>query len=304
MAFEIRLHRDVAAEIRRVAREEVDRAMAALDGARGGRRKGVHDARKRFKAIRALLRLVAPGLGSAFRQENRWYRDAARQLAGAREAQANLETLDRLGSVDDATLRRKLEARYSARGGLRFRDTNVVAVLIEGLAEARERIAGWPLAGGGFETIEPGLRATYRRGRKGLRGAVRGASATALHEWRKDVKYHRHHLELLVGLGPDVLAGAAGTARRLGDLLGDHHDLHQLRALLSRSPGLAGSKRERESVLAAGRCQARELEAAAVTVGGLVYAEKPGCFIARMGTYWDTRSGGRARSDTHSAGRS
>ena len=294
MAFEIRLHRDVAAEIRRVAREEVDRAMAALDGAREGRFKGVHDARKRFKAIRALLRLVAGRLGPTFRRENRWYRDAARRLAGVREAQATLETLDRLGSVRDATLRRELEARYSARGGLQFRDANVLAVLIEGLAEARERIAGWPLAGGGFETIEPGLRATYRRGRKGLRGAVRGASATALHEWRKDVKYHRHHLELLVGLGPDVLAGAAGTARRLGDLLGDHHDLHQLCALLSKSPGLAGSEHERESVLAAGGCLARELEAAAITIGGRVYAEKPGRFIGRMRACWDARSGGRA----------
>lgn len=294
MAFEIRLRRDVAAEIRRVAREEVDRAMAALGGAREGRFKGVHDARKRFKAIRALLRLVAGRLGPTFHRENRWYRDAARRLAAVREAQASLETLDRLTGAEDVTLRRRLEARYSARGGLQFSDANVLAVLIEGLAEARERIAGWPLAGEGFEVIETGLRATYRRGRKGLRRAVRGASATALHEWRKDVKYHRHHLELLVGLGPDVLAGAAGTARRLGDLLGEHHDLHQLRALLSRSPGLAGSEHERESVLAAGERLARELEAAAVTIGGLVYAEKPGRFIARMGACWDARSGGRA----------
>ena len=294
MAFEIKLQRDVAVEIRRVAREEVDRAMAALDGAREGRLKGVHDARKRFKAIRALLRLVAGRLGPTFRRENRWYRDAARQLAAVREAQASLETLDRLPGAEDATLRRNLEARYSARGGLRFRDANVLAVLIEGLAEARERIAGWPLAREGFEVIETGLRATYRRGRKGLRRAVRGASATDLHEWRKDVKYHRHHLELLAGLWPDVLAGAAGTARRLGDLLGDHHDLHQFRALLSRSPGLAGSEHERESVLAAGGRLARELEEAAIAIGGLVYAEKPGRFIARMRAWWDARSAGRA----------
>ena len=293
MAFEIRLQREVAAEIRRVAREEVDRAIAALDGAREGRFKGVHDARKRFKAIRALLRLVAGRLGPTFRRENRWYRDAARQLAAVREAQASLETLDRLTGAEDATLRRKLEARYSARGGLQFRDANVLAGLIKGLVEARERISGWPLAGEGFEVIETGLRATYRRGRKGLRRAVRGASATALHEWRKDVKYHRHHLELLVGLGPDVLAGAAGTARRLGDLLGDHHDLHQLRALLSRSPELAGSEHERESVLAAAELRAGELETRAIAVGGLVYEEKPGRFAGRMRANWDSRSRGR-----------
>ena len=293
MAFEIRLQHDVSPEICRVAREEVDRAIAAVEGARGGTLKGVHDARKRFKAIRALLRLVAPRLGPAFRRENRWYRDAARQLAGVREAQASLETLDRLGSPGDAYLRRELEARYEARRGLRSRDADVLAVLAKDLAKARKRVATWSLAGGGFKLVEPGLRATYRSGRKGFRRALRGTTATELHEWRKDVKYHRHHLELLVHLWPDVLKAAAATARRLGDLLGDHHDLHELRALLSRSPALARSTRARESVLAAAEHQSRELEAHAGTVGGLVYAEKPGRFIARMGAYWDTRSQGR-----------
>ena len=294
MAFEIRLDCDVSEEIRRVAREETDRARTALDGAREGRFKGVHDARKRFKAIRALLRLAAPRLGSTFRRENRWYRDAARQLAGVREAQASLETLDRLGDAEDATLRRELEARYEARRGLRFGDTDALAVLVADLAEAGERVSKWPLAGEGFEVVESGLRATYRRGRRGFRRALRGTSATELHEWRKDVKYHRHHLELLVRLWPDVMAGAAATARRLGDLLGDHHDLHELRALLSRSRGLAGGGHERESVLASAEGRSRELEARALTVGGLVYAEKPGRFIARMGAYWDTHSGRRA----------
>lgn len=288
MAFEIRPGRDVSDEIRRVAREDVDRAIAALHGAREGRFKGVHDARKRFKAIRALLRLVAPRLGPAFRCENRWYRDAARQLAGVREAQAILETLDRLGNAKDAVLRRELEARYEARRTLQFQDTDALALLAGDLAEAGERVAGWPLEGEGFEVIEPGLRATYRRGRKSFRRALRGASATELHEWRKDVKYHRHHLELLVRLWPDVLTGAAATARRLGNLLGDHHDLHELRVLLSRLPELAGNDRERASVLASVERRSRELEARAMTVGGLVYGEKPGRFIARMGAYWDT----------------
>ncbi len=294
MAFEIRPGRDVSDEIRRVAREAVDRAIEALQGAREGRSKGVHDARKRVKAIRALLRLAAPRLGPAFRRENRWYRDAARQLAGVREAQASLETLDRLGDSEDAALRRELEARYEARLGLQFEGTHALAVLVADLEEAGERVAKWPLAGEGFEVIESGLHATYRRGRRGFRRALRGSSATELHEWRKDVKYHRHQLELLVPLWPDVMTGAAATARRLGDLLGDHHDLHELRALLSRSPGLPGGGRERETVLASAESRSRELEARATAVGGLVYAEKPGRFIVRMGAYWDTHSGCRA----------
>ena len=290
MAFEIRLNRDACHEIRRIAREEIDRAVGALNGAREGRLNGIHEARKRFKALRALLRLTAPRLGATFRRENRWYRDVARKLATAREAQASLETLDRLGDAGSPTLRREFEARYEALRREQLQDEGGLEVLVADLARARERVARWPLAGNAFEVIEPGLRATYRQGRKGFRRALQGASATGLHEWRKDVKYHRHHLELLIHLWPEVMPGAAATARTLGNLLGDHHDLHELRAMISNSPGLAGSGNEREAVLAAARSRAWELEARAITTGRLVYAEKPGLFVARMQAYWDARS--------------
>ncbi len=290
MAFEVRLDHEVCREIRRIAREEIDRAIAALTQAREGRLKGIHDARKRFKAIRALLRLVAPRMGNAFRRENRWYRDVARRLASLREAQASLETLDRLESVEDATLRRELEARYEALRAQQFQDADALALLAEDLGRARQRVAGWPLAGEGFEIIASGLRATYRRGRRGFRRALRGASATELHEWRKDVKYHRHHLELLVQLWPDVMPGAAATARTLGDLLGDHHDLHELGSLIAKSSGLAKSGDEREALLASAGNQARALEMRSIATGGLVFAEKPGLFVARMGAYWNARS--------------
>ena len=290
MAFEIRLDRDAGREVRRIAREEMDRAIAGLGRAREGRLKGIHDARKRFKAIRALLRLVAPRLGRDFRHENRWYRDAARKLATVREAQASLETLDRLPDAGDSILRRELAARYEALRKQQLQDAGPLARLAGDLVRARERVAGWPLAGEGFEVIAPGLRATYRQGRKGFRRALRGTSATDLHEWRKDVKYHRHHLELLVQLWPAVMSGAAGTARALSDLLGDHHDLHELRTLISKSQEFVGSRKEHEAVLASAECQSRELEERAIVTGGLVYAEKPGLFVARMGAYWDAMS--------------
>ena len=290
MAFEISLERDVSREIRRIAREEMDRAIAALDGARAGRLKGVHDARKRFKAIRALLRLAAPRMGNVFRRENRWFRDVARKLATVREAQASLETLDRLEDAGGASLRSELEARYQALQREQLQDAGALEVLVGDLASARDRVADWPLAGQAFEVIEPGLRATYRRGRKGFRRALKGAPATELHEWRKDVKYHRHHVELLVNLWPEVMSGAAATVRQLGNLLGDHHDLHELRALIARSPALARSWGERRALLESAGARSLELEASALAAGGLVYAEKPNLFVTRMRTYWNTRS--------------
>ena len=57
----------------------------------------MHEARKDMKKLRALLRLARGELGEEiFGRENACFRDAARELAGTRDADVMLETLDAL----------------------------------------------------------------------------------------------------------------------------------------------------------------------------------------------------------------
>ena len=58
----------------------------------------VHDARKRFKKIRAVLRLVRGGIDRrVFDRENVRFRDAGRPLSEVRDVGVLVQALDRLG---------------------------------------------------------------------------------------------------------------------------------------------------------------------------------------------------------------
>src|SRR5680860_719066 len=114
-------------EVRRLAAEELERAVAALeDPERLGLAASVHDARKRCKKVRGLLRLVRPGLGKEYRRADRRVRDAAGAISPLRDAHATLGTFDGLVAAvhgDDepapglAIVRARLAARASAASG-------------------------------------------------------------------------------------------------------------------------------------------------------------------------------------------
>src|ERR671929_1828085 len=82
-------------EIARVARGRIDNAIDELSGKTDSTPvEAVHEARKDMKKLRALLRLTRGELGEqVYSRENACFRDAARELAGQRDADVMLETL-------------------------------------------------------------------------------------------------------------------------------------------------------------------------------------------------------------------
>src|ERR671911_3201873 len=82
--------------LRRIARGRIDHALDELRGETDSSpSEAVHEARKDTKKLRALLRLVRYDIGEkAYRRESAAFRDAARELAGARDADVMITTLD------------------------------------------------------------------------------------------------------------------------------------------------------------------------------------------------------------------
>ena len=74
------------------------------------RRNDVHKARKHCKKIRAVLKLFRRELGDAYRPANARFREAARLLAPTRDADAMLDTLERLQKQDNAPAATGIEA--------------------------------------------------------------------------------------------------------------------------------------------------------------------------------------------------
>ncbi|NJK27804.1 MAG: CHAD domain-containing protein [Coleofasciculaceae cyanobacterium SM2_3_26] len=81
--YQLTTKETVSNGIKRVAQEELDRAIAQLSGqTEESHEEAIHDARKRLKKLRALLRLVRDRLGQdAYERENLCFRDAARKLS-------------------------------------------------------------------------------------------------------------------------------------------------------------------------------------------------------------------------------
>jgi CHAD domain-containing protein len=284
------LKHDVGLE--RIAAEQLDRALGGLENPDLDRNEAIHDARKCSKRLRALLRLARAGIGDdVYRRENAAIRDAARDLSGLRDADALLETFERLqvrfaGEVDWRKLvgvRRALVARRKQLGNDGTLPRRIGAVGEE-LRAVRDRLPSWPLANLEFDDLAPGFKRGYQRGREAMRAIEAAPSDERFHEWRKRAKYHRYHLELLRDLWPTEVKARRDEVRILGDLLGDEHDLSVLRATLMAESERFGDGAGRLLELAL-RQQA-ELRDRMWPLGVRLFAERPKALVQRYEQYW------------------
>jgi CHAD domain-containing protein len=98
MAYELKPDQSLRKGLRRIVRKQVEKTLELLTSDQAGSRdETVHETRKAFKKVRAILRLARPVIGEGlFRAENTCFRDAARPLTEVRDAKILIETLDNL----------------------------------------------------------------------------------------------------------------------------------------------------------------------------------------------------------------
>jgi len=282
MTFAFEQAEPVGDAVRRIVGEQVEGALAELRAPPEGLDQAVHSARKGFKRIRAVLRLVRGELGEdLYQRENVAYRDAGRRLAAVRDARVLLDTLDQLSDGVPVT-----------RGALAARDEQLRRGAPEAaeqacaeLVAARARIAEWPLRHDGFDALQPGIDRIYGQGRRRRDRAYARGEEVAFHEWRKRVKDLWHVLQLLEPSWPPVLGALVEQTHDLSDLLGDEHDLSVLAETVSGED--LGTAPERAAIAAFADGRRAELRGNARLLGARLYAEQPGDFAARLRIYWE-----------------
>jgi CHAD domain-containing protein len=131
--------------------------------------------------------------------------------------------------------------------------------------------------------VEGGLTRSYRRGRRAMKAAAKSREEADVHGWRKRAKDLWYELRLFSDAWPSVLQASAAEAHRLGDLLGDHHDLAVLLDDL-RERNLGES--ETAALEAAIDRRQEELVTEALPLGRRLYAERPKDFARRLRRYW------------------
>jgi CHAD domain-containing protein len=266
----------------------------------GSDRDVVHEARKAIKRMRALARLFRDELGEPeFKRVNSSLRDAAQRLAGARDAQVRLDTLRSLTERHPATLSRPgvdfLGVHLEREGAQSGEPTNSAEAL-EDIAAMRRQLARWELLDRDFEDLVPGLKRIYKEGRKRyahVKDEHRHAKANsehvpsdqAMHDWRKRVKSLYYAMDMLGGKRAKGARKATHRADRLGDLLGEEHDLWMLSLYAEEHPDACGGEsRARDDLLELIERRRRRLRKRALKLGERLYKRSPARFTKRLRT--------------------
>ena len=292
--------------LRRMAVEQADVVVAQLSAAQDGDvRHAVHEARKAIKRLRTIVRVLEGSLGSrAAEREHDALRGAAALLAGARDAEVLLETLDGLVRRRPARLAGRpgvlsLRLQLAAEREIAERELLAPARRLrvsEELRLFRGRAAAWELADDdGIGVAEAGLRRIYRQGRRRYRraGGKRGGRMRTMHQWRKRVKDLRYAAEALrrpgeesgdARRGAQYLTRLAKRADSLGELLGEEHDLAVLGEWISLHGAAAGTGRKTRRRLQRAIAKRRgQLRRRALRDAAKLYRRNPGEFLRRTG---------------------
>lgn len=260
----------------------------------------VHEARKAIKRMRALARLFREEMGEPeFKRVNSTLRDAGQRLAGARDAQVRLATLRSLAQHHPDMLSRSGVDLFGAHLEHERAQTDEPTdspQVLEDIAGMRRQLARWNLVDRDFEDMAPGLHRIYKEGRKRYAGAKdeqRDAdldsehvpSDQALHDWRKRVKSLYYALDMLGGKQAKGARKTTRRADRLGDLLGEEHDLWMLSVYAEEHPNAFGEDlRAREELLAVIGRRRKRLRKRALKLGKRLYKRSPQRFTQRLRT--------------------
>lgn len=282
--------------LRRILDEQISRARNGLRQNSQVYDEAIHDARKCFKKVRALLRLIRPEVGKLYKKKNAYFRDLGRELAAYREQTALVECYRQLRQAHADAL--SDEAIPSERVYLAIRQATVASgeadqpgscqAVAASLDTALAELDDWSLpTGRDFDRLAGGVRKTYVRGRRAMKLAAKKPSAESFHDWRKRVKYHWYHVRLLRNIWPDVMKGRRDSLKTLSDRLGDNHDLDDLLAVIDAEAQTIGTDKQCNALRKIIAAEQTRLRNEAFQIGQHLYVEKPDDLVDRWADQWD-----------------
>jgi CHAD domain-containing protein len=249
MSYRIRPGKPLTGEVVRVARIQYTGAIGMLRDQPRGPHEAIHDARKRFKRLRGLFRLVRTAAPKFCARENARVRDIAAGLSTVRDATALVEAMDHLLASDAASshvpalaaIRDRLAGR---RDRIATAETDLearIAVAIAGCEDGIAALSVLKLPKGkarAIEVLAGGFAGNYGRAVRALEAATASGHAEGWHDLRKRVKYHRMHVQLMNPAWPGDMAMRAEIADLAGEALGDDR---RMRTAAAKKPATAVS---------------------------------------------------------------
>ncbi len=298
MSYRIDPSRNLRDEVRRIAREQLERATGQLVAEEGDGNEAIHESRKRIKKVRGLYRLVRSAAPGFYARENARLRDTARSLSGVRDATALIETADELRrhlspeiAPDSlSTVHDSLVARRDRMVGKRQDLRSCMAEAAQALNRALQALSGLSLEFGGRKgeaaVLAEGWRKICAQGLKAAEACMSRAEEADFHDLRKRVKYHWMHARLVDAAWPALMRLRRREARQIGDLVGDEHNLSLLSELILHEPEAVGSEADRDLLMRLVGDRRAALRAEATRRAGALFRDTPRREAKRLQVLW------------------
>ncbi len=288
MAYRFKLKESLSRGVRRIGAEQFELAEGHLRSVTDPA-VSIHETRKCLKRLRALLRLARLAVGEKpYQHENGELQRMGHLLSPARDAEVMRQTLAKLETrlsgnrkIIADRLREHLDQTVPAEAD------KVRGKVLSSLGRAKRRFAQIKVQNDGFDALEAGLHATYRKGRRALAQVQMEPDDEAFHDLRKSVQHHWRQMLLVSRAWPEVCRARASAARDIGQILGEEHDYAVLAAFTQahRNNGLASD----EIDVIHQDCRARQLELRRLALprAKRLFAERPRRFAHQMAVSWD-----------------
>jgi CHAD domain-containing protein len=303
VGFRLKSGQSVSSEVRRIVLKQLDLATSELKSIGDPESdEAIHDARRRVKKIRAVIRLVRPVLEKAHRAVDPDLRRVSKLLAPVADGQGVIDTLNQLSRKYHKALPRKTVnairsdlIQREKRIDSRAKAEHVLEKATSTLRADRQRVKRWHLAADGFRAIAPGLKASVRRARKAMVLSWMHPNAEHHHTWRRHVKNHWFHVRLLQVRCGNHLLPVQRRLEALDGVLGEYHNLVLLHEVLVSDTTL--SRNEVAQCLKVVARYQRALRRNAQVLGMRIYSEKPGRFVRRVRHLWRSATAENALRD-------
>jgi len=254
--------------------------------------KRIHETRKAVKRLRAVLRALGTTIsGSDFAVIDASLADVGRQLAPLRAARAISDTLvmvNRGFAHDQPELAERM-SQALLQHSANVKQQSCLPDRLQGACDAllatSDRISLLKTESCSWSVVSFALTNTYRQARRRFRKALRTDDAEDFHASRRATKHHLHHLELLRPMWPEILEAEAEKAHDLADILGEDHDLADLKALIPELPMELESD-EHQVVHRAIEIAVRKRRDRAEPIAARLFAESARAWEARHTAYF------------------
>lgn len=296
MGYRIRPSERFSEEFKAAGAEQLDEAIAVLTTRPEGLPEAIHAARKNFKKLRSLYRLVAEDVPAFRDRENERIRDLARTLSSLRDATALVEVSRYLlehatnDSERDMLERVKkilsdhLDRNDNAMTEIEKRVTSAIA----SCGEARDALSRVEFKGKKRDEarIRKGWRTLLKRAHAARRACENTTDTRLFHELRKRGQDYRHYLSLLRDLWPSAMQAKRVDASEMIDLLGHHNDLALLTSFVHAHPHLFDRDEDIGHLSSAVIARQEVLRQSALKLADAVFLDPPRDEARRIALLW------------------